>query len=194
MPLAYRSLSHGFVPFGFFNVATDMVLLADHFMFASDLCSWVGRWAQAPTRFSEERPSWVIADRRSLGNLHGAMRGDDLSGFIGATYARYPFPPDEAAFKQDPEGYRVQAWAAGLIERFSGPSRPMPVVVDDLDRAIALGPYRFDPPGFSALILYLWRGGMPRWREEMRPHYVLDMMDAVRGSPHWLFGDAAWPE
>jgi hypothetical protein len=33
----------------------------------------------------------------------------------------------------------------------------------------------------------VWRGGMPMWRDEVRPQYVLDMMDAVKKSQVWLF-------
>lgn len=38
MPLGFHSLSHGVVPFGFFNVASDLLILGDHFAFATEMC------------------------------------------------------------------------------------------------------------------------------------------------------------
>ncbi len=37
MPLLFQSLSHGEIPFGFFNIETDMILLQNYFFFASDM-------------------------------------------------------------------------------------------------------------------------------------------------------------
>lgn len=194
MPLAFRSLSHGIVPFGFFNVAIDMILIADHFVFASDFCTWVEGWTIGAADHGDVRPFWVIEGRALVGDLHGAMRGDDLSGFIGSTYVRFPFPRDEADFKQDPDGYLHQDWVQEVVERFAGPARPVSVGVDQERRTIAIGPYIFDRDGFAALLHYLWRGGMPCWRDGVRPAYVEAMMDAARGSTHWLFAGRAWPE
>lgn len=36
MPLAFESISHGTLPFGFFNIESDMLLLDHYFFFASD--------------------------------------------------------------------------------------------------------------------------------------------------------------
>ena len=38
MPLAFESLSHGTIAFGFFNIDSDMLLLEKYFLFATDFC------------------------------------------------------------------------------------------------------------------------------------------------------------
>ena len=39
MPLAFNSLSHGQIAFGFFNIDTDMLLLDRYFLFADKFCN-----------------------------------------------------------------------------------------------------------------------------------------------------------
>ncbi len=46
MPLLFQSLSHGEIPFGFFNIETDMILLNNYFIFASDMADNVIRLAE----------------------------------------------------------------------------------------------------------------------------------------------------
>ncbi len=46
MPLAFQSLSHGQIAFGFFNIETDMLLLDIHFFFADDFCRAVRELAE----------------------------------------------------------------------------------------------------------------------------------------------------
>jgi hypothetical protein len=41
MPLLFKSVSHGDLAFGFFNIETDMLLLNGYFFFASDFCRHV---------------------------------------------------------------------------------------------------------------------------------------------------------
>ena len=107
MPLAFTTLNRGVVPFGFFNVKSDMILLAEYFAFADEVCGWIeelatltgpapvgcGRGARCQSRSVELRkPVWSITDRERLGDFHGAMAGTALWGFFGAVYRRFPFP------------------------------------------------------------------------------------------------------
>ena len=46
MPLLFESLSHGEIPFGFFNIETDMILLNNYFFFASDMSDHVVKLAE----------------------------------------------------------------------------------------------------------------------------------------------------
>jgi len=193
VPLAFHSLSHGTIPFGFFNVATDLVLLRDHFVFASDLCDWIGQWACAPGDIDETRPFWVIQQQDDIGNLHGAISGVDHSGLIGEFYRRYPFPALPREFAQDPEGHRMRAEAVNILVDVAGPARPTPISISSRSRTVGLGPYEFDGEGFAALVLYLWRGGMPRWRDDVRPEYVDRMMGAVRTAASPVFKGREWP-
>lgn len=187
MPLGFRSLSHGTVPFGFFNVATDMILLADHFVFAFDFCAWIAEWAGAADSVSESRPFWVIEDPLKIGDLHGAMAGTDLTGLIGATYARYPFPVDPRAFKQDPEGSRTRPAVERLVGEYAGAARPVRVTIDTEALTFSAGSYAFDGPVFRELLRYLALGGLPRWREGRQPDYVKEMTATILRSESRLF-------
>jgi len=44
MPLAFESLSHGTIAFGFFNIASDMLLLEHYFLFATDFVDLLETW------------------------------------------------------------------------------------------------------------------------------------------------------
>lgn len=41
MPLAFESLSHGTIAFGFFNIESDMLLCDRYFLFADEFCRYV---------------------------------------------------------------------------------------------------------------------------------------------------------
>ena len=90
MPVGFHSLSHGVLPFGFFNIASDLLILNDHFAFASEVCGWFSSWATqvgTEAEFSEEVPMWVIDDPDAIGDLGGAIRGSDHRGLIGRSYS-----------------------------------------------------------------------------------------------------------
>jgi hypothetical protein len=38
MPLAFESMSHGTIAFGFFSIDSDMLLLEQYFLFGSEFC------------------------------------------------------------------------------------------------------------------------------------------------------------
>ncbi len=177
MPLSFPSLSHGTVAFGFFNIDVDMLLLDRLFFFAHGFCAAVetlGRTGSASIR------GWRIEAPQDVGNLHGAIAGADLSGFIGATYERWPFPEAPEDFKQDPGGHVNRDAARAMIAGF-GVEESIGLERGAHGR-VTIGRYAFDRAGFAALIAYVDRGGYPRWRDEVRPRYVLDMLesDAVR--------------
>jgi hypothetical protein len=182
MPLAFHSSSHGTVPFGFFNIETDMLLLSDLFFFASEFCAAVSELSRGADRSGLD--GWRIREPASIGNLHGAIAGEDLSGFIGATYRRWPFPEEAVGFRQQPEGHRNSPQIREMILGFGAQERI------ELRRAagpegapdFSIAEYRFDVEGFLALAAYVIRGGYPRWRDDTRPAYVLDMSEALKVS------------
>lgn len=187
MPLAFHSISHGQIAFGFFNVDTDMMLLNDHFFFADDLSAVVGDMASR----SGERPVDIPLDAYTLdisrtGNLMGAIRGIDLRGFIGEVYRRFPFPAEEEKFKQQPEGFERRHIIEEIVRKYAD-MKPVHVIADGAHGTVEFGGYLFDREGFHALVLYLWAGGYPRWRDGLRPEYVMEMKRIIEKSGNPLF-------
>jgi len=115
-----------------------------------------------------------------------AIHGIRYTGFIGEVYKQFPFPKREAEFKQKPEGFQNRAWMIALLERWAV-SKTIPVRVDRQHETVSIGEYLFTREVFHQLIQYVWRGGYPRWRDEIRPDYVMEMKfglkRAATGSP-----------
>ena len=175
-------MSHKSVAFGFFNIQTDMLLLQHLFFFADGFCAAV---IDLLDKGEATLSGWSIEDRGKIGNLHGAIAGVDLSGFIGATYERFPFPSHEDGFKQNPDGQRTQVRIAEMIERF-GRSQTIRLRWDRDVQRLSLGEFEFTQQEFSELLAYVDRGGYPRWKEEIRPAYVRVMTDQVSAAcPDW---------
>jgi hypothetical protein len=193
MPLAFESISHGTVAFGFFNIESDMLLLEHYFFFASDLCTWISELAekQVSSRFESCWPVFDVPLREDIGDLMGAIHGFHFSGFIGELYKTYPFPGNQNDFKQNPEGQETRQAVEELIRDFSVP-KDIPVVLDAGKGEAVLGEYRFDRQVFQGLLLYVWQGGYPRWRGEVKPDYVRRMKETVEANPHGLFKGIAF--
>ena len=188
MPLAFESISHGTIAFGFFNIDSDMLLLEQYFLFGSEFCQHISNMAENADE-EQLKATWLvytIEDRRQIGDLMGAIHGIRFSGFIGELYRRYPFPEEPEAFKQKPEGYLNQAVVREMI---SGYARqvPLPVEANHRTSEVDIGAYKFSRTTFQELITYVWQGGYPRWRDGIRPDYVLDMKTKIEGRRHGLF-------
>ncbi len=193
MPLAFESLSHGTVAFGFFNIASDMLLLEHYFFFAEDFCAWIVDMAEKEEIRLETRwPVFDIPDRSNIGDLMGAIHGVHFSGFIGELYKKYPFPAHQEDFKQNPEGHDTRQAVEDIIARYSF-RRSIPVVLDSAKGEAALAEYRFERSVFQALLSYVWQGGYPRWRDELRPACVASMKETVEAHPHGLFEQMVFP-
>ena len=190
MPLLFESVSHGQLAFGFFNIETDMLLLNDYFFFASDFCRHVTDLAQQlPDKPYRAAWSVHVMPQDAIGNLHGAIAGAHLSGFIGEVYRLFPFPKEPVAFKQNPEGHSTREQIETLAATFI-PAQRIPVMVNPNGEFIAVGNYAFNRPQFHALLRYVWVGGYPRWKNNVRPAYVVDMAAAAQASAHPLFAGA----
>jgi hypothetical protein len=188
MPLLFNSLSHGEIPFGFFNIETDMVLLNNYFFFASDMCRQVAEIAGRPPG-EPSRTEWgvYILDEGRIGNLMGCIAGVELSGFLGEIYSLFPFPHEPERFKQNPDGYMTRERVEGIVKRYAELSA-IGVIFDGAAKRVSIGQYLFSREGFHNLLNYLWAGGYPKWKGGIRPDYVLAMKEAVEASPHPLFG------
>lgn len=193
MPLAFESISHGTVAFGFFNIESDMLLLEHYFFFAEDFCGWISSMArEEATPFLEARwPVFDIPVREEIGDLMGAIHGFHFSGFIGELYKKYPFPANQENFKQNPEGQKTRQAVEELIRGYSI-QKDIPVALDAEKGVASFGEYRFPRPVFHGLLSYVWQGGYPRWRDEVRPGYVMEMKETVEAHPHGLFKGASF--
>ena len=127
----------------------------------------------------------TIKDPDDIGDLMGAIHGIRFTGFIGKIYTMFPFPADPEDFKQDPEGFNTRKVVNEEISKFSTQTE---LIIDfSKENQIKLGPYLFDIPVFHELIRYVWLGGYPRWKDEIRPQYVLDMKKNIMESHNLFF-------
>lgn len=187
MPLPFQSRHHGVVAFGFFNIEIDMLLLEELFFFAEPFCLAVGDLLAAPGAAGGEEqrpvevtfPGWRIDEPAAAGNVNLAISRQDLSGFIGATYQRFPFPERPEGFKQKPSVEGNRPWAEETIGRF-GHAERIVLRRDEADHALWVSVYAFDEAAFGELVAYVDRGGYPRWQGEVRPRYVSTLMERLR--------------
>ena len=63
------------------------------------------------------------------------------------------------------------------------------MAVDPSTMEIVLGTYRFNHLQFQELLKYVWRGGYPRWKNEIRPAYVLEMKNNILLNGTGVFSD-----
>ncbi len=187
MPLAFESLNRGTVAFGFFNIDTDLLLLQQYFLFADDFCAHLIRTAEDKRQepFETACQVYSIDDPRKIGDLMAAIHGIRHTGFIGEVYKRFPFPKREAEFKQKPEGFQNRAWMISLLETWAV-RKTIPVRVDQEHETVSISEYLFTKEVFHQLIEYVWVGGYPRWKDEIRPAYVMEMKGTLEKAGTWL--------
>jgi len=184
MPLAFASLSHGTVAFGFYNVETDGMLLDRLFFFCTDFCGAVCALAAAePDREAQcSLPGFAFDRGGDIGDLMGAIRGTTREGFLGEVYRLWPFPEDPAAFRQKFHGASNRPAVEEVLRRFARAVKvPLEAVAGG--GPVSIGEYRFSRAGFLALIDYVWRGGYPTWEgleQGRRPPEVARLAGAAR--------------
>jgi len=188
MPLLFQSLSHGEIPFGFFNIETDMILLNNYFFFASDMAENVIKLAENKGESLEQTWPVYILGEGQIGNLMGAISGVVFQGFIGEVYTHFPFPHEPERFKQNPEGYKTRGLVEEIVSRYTGLTT-ITVTVHTQEQRLYIGDYHFNKPGFHALLGYLWAGGYPKWKDGVKPSYILKMREAIERSSNPLFSD-----
>ncbi len=194
MPLAFDSLSHGKIAFGFFNIETDLLLLNRYFFFASDFCL---RLVEAAGSIHRENSEWVLdgyrLEEERIGNLMGAIHGFDFRGFIGEVYRFYPFPQEPDDFKQNPEGFRARSVMEQVLAKY-GSTVAIPIRFPAERNEVIIGEYRFTRENFQELLFYVWRGGYPRWRDDRRPDYVETMKKSVKNAGGFPFDGTWWAQ
>ena len=190
MPLAFESMSHGTIAFGFFNIESDMLLLEQYFLFGTEFCQHIGDMAEdfAEAKYESNWSVYAITDRVQIGDLMGAIHGIHHSGFIGELYRRFPFPKQPEGFKQKPEGHRNRALVEDIISAYADRIH-IPVRIGEEALEIDLGEYKFSRSTFLELIKYVWHGGYPRWEDEIRPPYVEEMKARIERHRYRLFAN-----
>ena len=188
MPLAFESLSHGTIAFGFFNIETDMLLLDHYFFFADDFCKNIEKLAgiSVNQRFEDTWQVYHIVDSQQIGNLTGAIHGLRYTGFIGEVYRWFPFPVKEEDFKQNADGYLNRPVVEEIIQDYAQPVE-IKIIVAPHDGVIEIGSYCFTRATFHDLLNYVWRGGYPRWKDQIRPDYVGSMKKNLLHNPRGIF-------
>ena len=116
----------------------------------------------------------------------GAIHGVRHTGFIGEVYRRFPFPVEPVGFKQKADGWKTRDIMLGIISHYAV-RRDIEIAVTPPASDIQIGDYRFSRVGFHELLQYVWRGGYPRWKNGVRPEYVLHMAEAASKSADALF-------
>ena len=193
MPLAFDSLSHGSIAFGFFNIESDMLLCDRYFLFASEFCQYVIDIAERDGR-PDYQPLWkvqYIESAESIGDLMGAIHDVHFTGFIGDLYRCFPFPSRPQDFKQNPQGFKTQSQVSQIIANYAD-ELEIQVKIERAGSQIQTGDYRFDRTQFQNLIDYIWRGGYPRWQGEIRPAYVKTMREKILQNRNGIFEGIAF--
>ena len=188
MPLTFESLSHGTIAFGFFNIESDMLLCDRYFFFAKDFCRYVADMADGAggQGYQATWPVRLIETADDIGDLMGAIHGLRFTGFLGELYRHYPFPSQPEEFKQNPAGSQTRESVRKLISRY-GREIEILVTVDPEQMVTAFGSYHFNRSQFQELLKYVWRGGYPRWKDEIRPDYVVNMHRKILSNPAGIF-------
>ncbi len=186
MPLSFRSQNHGNIAFGFFNIESDMLLLENYFFFADNFCQWINKMAnQDDDELKRLECQAYYIDGEDIGDLMGAIHGIQFTGFIGKIYTLFPFPDDPQAFKQNPEGYQTREI---IISQIEDASRKREILFEFFKEGqMKIGPFLFEKSVFHELILYVWQGGYPRWKDERRPQYVIEMKESIINSHNSFF-------
>lgn len=177
MPLAFNSLSHGTVAFGFYNIETDSLLLEGIFFFCTDFCRALAVLEKntGVGESSVEMPAWRFASRAEVGDLMGAIRNERHTGYLGEIYLKWPFPADPALFRQKLHGHENRGAVEEILDRRAEPG---PVTMKREPGRFSFGEYVFDEAGYRELVNYVWRGGYPTWEgfEDGRsPAFVSDL-------------------
>ena len=190
MPLAFQSLSHGTIAFGFFNIETDLLLLENLFFFATDFCAVVTSLARVQTHQSKRTrlPGYRIDRAGDLGNLMDAIRGTHLGGFVGHVYRLFPFPRNPEDFKQKPYGDRHRPEVETILSRWARSIR-IPVAWEVAAQTVKIADFTFSAAAFRELVSYVWHGGMPGWQDNARPGYVMAMWETINGTTVPLFAN-----
>jgi len=195
MPLAFESLSHGTIAFGFFNIETDLLLLDRYFFFADSFCVNIGNIPilKRSETFSTTWKVYLIDPVEKVGDLMGAIHGERYIGFIGEVYRRFPFPTSPSEFKQKPQGYQNRAVIKAIVEKYGGLTE-IQFKIEKAAQKFLIGDYKFNRSVFLDMIQYVWRGGFPRWKNKEKPGYLLELKNRLDQNAAPIFAGLNWDQ
>jgi hypothetical protein len=190
MPLAFESLSHGTIAFGFFNIESNMLMCDRYFFFADCFCDNLKKIAEwDEDRFYRSQwPVWFLESAADIGDLMGAIHGVRFSGFLGELYRRFPFPQNPADFKQSPRGHETQSQVSEIIAAY-GRIVEIDIAISPGGSEVVIGRYQFSRMQFQKILEYIWRGGYPRWKNETRPAYLMALKETIMKNPRGIYKD-----
>lgn len=165
-----------------------------YFLFADKFCSYVAELSETVGEQTYQT-IWkvqIIRTAEAIGDLMGAIHGIRYSGFMGELYRCFPFPHGAQEFKQNPQGFQTQTQVSEIIAKYAAP-REIQVTVNNVRAEIQIGDYRFSSVQFQALIDYVWRGGYPRWKDEIRPACVSAIREKILRNPQGIFEGLTMP-
>jgi len=193
MPLGFQTINRGVIPFGFFHIDTDLMIMDHYFLFAVEFCRYISEIAEhgGEGHLDESWGVYYIVKDEEIGDLAGAIHGIRYEGLIGELYKKFPFPKREEDFKQKPDGEENRAVVEPVLKRYA---KEISIgFYSDMDKGdVSIGKCIFRREIFQELILYIWRGGYPRWKDEVRPDCVLEMKDSIKKTNKRLFKGIAW--
>jgi len=160
-----------------------MLLLDHYFFFSTDFCEWIIKWACADDLNDDEKIVYAIQQREKIGDLAGAIRGCEFTGFIGEVYKLFPFSESHTDFKQNPHGTQNRLTVKQIIQPFALRLK-VPIVFHRKNLSIDFGDYTFSTVVFQEIIKYIEKGGMPGWLNGKPPDYVTRMMAKLANTHH----------
>lgn len=160
MPLAFPSLNHGTIVFGFYNIETDSLLLEEQVFFCTDFCVAARTLADGGNA-KAVMPGHVFAEPKAMGDLMGAIRGERHLGYLGDIYRLWPFPARPEDFRQKLDGHLRRTMTEEVLDRHAV---RVPIVMErNMAEEVLIGSYIFSTEQFLALVRYVRRGGHPTW-------------------------------
>jgi hypothetical protein len=185
VPLSFDSISHGSIAFGFFNIESDMLLLEHYFIFADKFCGYINGYIKNNKKTDTfVWDIYYIKEPQKVGDLMGAINGVRYTGFIGELYKKFPFPEHPEKFKQNPYGIKNKEIVNKIILKYG---EKIKIHFKYKNSRIHIGDYKFDKRSFHELVNYMWLGGYPGWKNNIRPDYVLNMKKNIEKGNSELF-------
>jgi len=183
MPHEFPTVGHKTIPFGFFNVKIDLLIMQKRFFFAHDLCDAILDLAAGGEGSWTTLPCWRIDHPAMIGDLNGVLRGESHKGLYGAVYARWPLPPRRSDFRQDPDAHQTRDEVADLIEHIGMEEQ---LVVRWTGQVVTFGTVAVALPDLHAMLRHL-RDGPPPWREGRLPEYLSELLQDLEQHASPLF-------
>ena len=95
---------------------------------------------------------------------------------------------DQKKFKQNPKCFETRKDVELLLKKYAK-TQSIVFKIDKKIGEVLIGEYKFTKNVFYELILYVWQGGLPRWKDNIQPDNVVEMKEKILASSNSLFDD-----